>query len=59
MKKSIEGYMFNRIEKLGGKEYNHLGFESKGESFEDLLLSIVPEVGMKKNVRLTIEILDE
>jgi len=58
MKKTIEGFLFNRIEKLGDKQYNHIGFEDKGKSFGDLLTSFVPKIGMRKKARLTIEILD-
>ena len=56
MKKTIEGFLFNRIEKLGDKQYNHIGFEDKGKSFGDLLASFVPKIGMRKKARLTIEI---
>ena len=58
MKKTIDGYLFNRIEKLGGKEYSHIGFEDDAKSFGDLIASLAPEVGSKKKARLTIE-LDE
>jgi len=51
------GYLFNRIEELGDKKYNHIGFEDKNKSFGDLLASFVPEIGMKKKARITIEIL--
>ena len=59
MKKTINGYLFNRIEEIGNKKYNHIGFEGEKQSFGDLLASIVPKIGMKKKVRLTIEILEE
>jgi len=59
MKKTIEGYLFNRIEKLGNKEYNHIGFEDNEKSFGDIMASLVPKVGMKKKARLTIELFDE
>ena len=58
MKKTIKGYLFNRIEKLGDKEYNHIGFEGESQSFGDLLASLVPKIGIKKKVRLTIEVLE-
>ncbi|RLC38659.1 hypothetical protein DRH27_01720 [Candidatus Falkowbacteria bacterium] len=58
MKKTIKGNLFNRIEKLGNKKYVHVGFEDKDKTFGNLLGSFVPEVGMKKKVKLTIEILD-
>jgi len=56
MKKTIEGFLFNRIEKLGDKQYNHIGFEDRNKSFGDLLASFVPKIGMRKKARLTIEI---
>lgn len=59
MKKTIEGYLFNRIEKLGNKEYNHIGFEDKNKSFGDLINSLVPKVGMKKKAKLIIELIDD
>lgn len=58
MKKTIKGYLFNRIEELGNKKYNHIGFEGEKTSFGDLMASLVPEVGMKKKAQLTIEILN-
>ncbi len=58
MKKTIEGYLFNRIEEMGGRKYNHIGFEDREKSFGDLLVSFVPEIGMTKKARLTIETLD-
>ncbi len=59
MKKSLEGYLYNRIEKFGTKKYVHVGFDDGAGKFEKMLASLVPEVGMKKKVRLTIEILEK
>ena len=59
MNKTIEGYLFNRIEKLGNKKYHHIGFEDKKKTFGDMMESLVPEIGMKKKVKLTIKILKE
>jgi hypothetical protein len=59
MKKSIEGKIYNRIEKFGGKEYKHVGFEDEDKKFGDLLESIVPKVGMTKKVKITLEALEE
>jgi hypothetical protein len=59
MKKTIEGSLFNKIEKLGDKEYKHIGFEDKEKTFGDVMESFVPKVGMKKKVKLTIEILKD
>jgi len=58
MKKTIVGYLFNRIEKLGNKKYNHVGFEDRNKMFGDLIASLVPKVGMRKKARLTIELLN-
>jgi hypothetical protein len=58
MKKIIEGNLFNRIEKLGNKEYKHVGFEDDKRKFGDYLEDIVPTVGMTKRVILTIETLE-
>jgi len=57
--KVIEGHLFNRIEKLGNKEYEHIGFEDDEKKFGDLIASFVPKKGMKKKAKLTIEVLDE
>ncbi len=58
MKKIIEGKLFNRIEKLGNREYRHVGFEDKEKKFGDMIESFVPQVGMERKVRLTVEILE-
>jgi len=55
MKKTIQGHLFNRIEKLGKEKFNHLGFEKDGQSFGDILSEFVPKVGTKVKVKLTIE----
>ncbi len=59
MKKTIEGNLFNRIEKLGDKDYKHIGFEDKEKTFGNLIESFVPKTGMKKKVKLTIELLEK
>lgn len=58
MKKTINGWLFNRIEKIGNKEFNHLGCEGENASFGDFLALFVPKIGMRKKVRFTIETLD-
>lgn len=58
MKKTTTGYLFNRIEKLGGEEFNHLGCEGDGQDIGDFLALFVPEIGMRKKVRFTIETID-
>jgi len=55
----LEGHLFNRIEKLGDKEYEHIGFEDDEKKFGDLIASFVPKRGMRKKVKLTIEVLDK
>ncbi|MEA2097874.1 MAG: hypothetical protein U9P70_02260 [Patescibacteria group bacterium] len=59
MKKIIEGNLFNRIEKLGDKEYKHVGFEDDEGRFGDYLEDIVPTVGTVKRAKLTIEVLED
>ena len=59
IKKTIQGHLFNRIETLGGKEFNHIGFENKNGTFGDMLASFVPKIGMKKKAKLTIEIIED
>ncbi len=55
MKKTIKGTLFNRMEKLGNKEFNHIGCEGEKDSFGNFLSSFVPKIGMKRKVRFTIE----
>ena len=58
MKKTINGWLFNRIEKLGNKKYNHIGCEGENGSFGDFLASFVPKIGTRRKARFTIETLD-
>ena len=55
MKKTFEGYLFNRIEKIGNKKYNHVGCEGEDKIFGDFLSQFVPKIGMRKKVKFTIE----
>jgi len=59
MKKTFEGYLFSRLEKLGNKKYNHVGCEGKNDEFGDFLTQFVPELGMRRKVRFTIETQEE
>jgi len=59
MKRSIEGYVYNRIEKLGEKDYQHLGFEDDNKEFSKMLESFVPEIGMKRRVKITFEEIED
>ena len=58
MKKTINGWLFNRIEKLGNKKYNHIGCEGENGSFGDFLASFVQKIGTRRKARFTIETLD-
>ena len=55
MKLTFEGYLFNRLEKIGNKKYNHVGCEGETNGFGDFLTQFVPELGMKRKVKFTIE----
>ena len=55
MKKTFKGWLFNRMETLGNKEFNHVGCEGDDEKFIDFLTDFVPEVGMRRKVRFTVE----
>jgi len=59
MKKTFVGWLFNRIEIVGNKKYNHVGCEGKDEEFGQFLVQFVPEVGMRRKVKFTIEALEE
>jgi len=59
MKKTFDGWLFNRIEKLGGNIFNHVGCNGKNEKFIDFLTEFVPELGMQRKVKFTIETQEE
>lgn len=58
MKKSLEGELYHEIEKLGNEDFAHIGFRDAENQFGEIMASFVPEIGMTKKVRLTIEILE-
>jgi hypothetical protein len=58
IKKVIEGELFHEIEELGNKKYEHIGFRDNDNRFGDMITSLVPETGMKRKARLTIEIIE-
>jgi hypothetical protein len=55
MKLTFEGYLFNRLEKIGNKNYNHVGCEGEHSEFGDFLTHFVPKIGMRRKVKFTIE----
>ena len=55
MKKTFDGLLFNRIEKIGKDTFNHVGCKGNDEKFIDFLTQFVPEVGMQREVKFTIE----
>jgi len=59
MKQTFEGYLFNRLEKIGNKTYNHVGCEAENKNIGDFLTEFVPKLGMKRKVRFTIETQEE
>lgn len=59
MKKTFDGYLYNRIEKIGNKKYNHVGCEGDDENFGDFLSQFVPKTGMRRKVKFTIESLEK
>jgi hypothetical protein len=60
MKKQIfEGWLFNRLEKINGQVFNHIGFEGKEKDFIDFLSQFVPEIGTRRKVSLIIKAEDE
>lgn len=56
MKKTISGEIYNQLEKMGNQTYNHIGFRDENSLFPKMLEEIVPEIGMKRKVKITIEI---
>ena len=59
MEKTFDGYLFNRIEEIGNKKYNHVGCEGNSESFGDFLSQFVPELGTRRRVKFTIKALED
>jgi len=55
MKKTFEGHLFNRIEVLGDRKYNHVGCEGDNDKFLNFLSQFVPEVGMRRKVTFIVE----
>ena len=55
MKKTFNGWLFNRIEKLGGEVFNHVGCEGHDGQFRDFLTQFVPEPGTRRKVTFTVE----
>jgi len=59
MKKIFEGRVFNRMEIIGNKEYQHIGCEGERKDFGDFLVQFVPKLGMRRKVKFTIEALEK
>lgn len=59
MEKTFEGNLFNRIEKIGNKKYNHVGCEGDNENFGNFLSQFVPKIGTRRKVRFTIKALEK
>jgi len=55
MKRTFEGWLFNRIERLGGNTFNHVGCDGDNEQFIDFLTQFVSEVGTRRKVIFTVE----
>lgn len=59
MKKTFNGYLYNRIEKIGNRKYNHVGCEGEDKDFGDFLSQFVPKIGMRQKVKFIIETVDK
>ena len=59
MKKTFSGWLFNRMEKLGGNVFNHVGCKGDNEQFIDFLTQFFPEIGMQRKVTFTVESQDD
>lgn len=58
MKKTLVGEIYHQIEKLGNREYAHIGFRDPDNQFGETLAKLVPQPGMVKKAKITIEILE-
>jgi hypothetical protein len=59
MKKTFEGKLYNRLEKLGKKNFNHIGCMGDSEKFINFLAKFVPKLGMQRKVKFTVESIEE
>jgi hypothetical protein len=55
MKKQFKAYIYNRIEKIGKENFNHIGCEGIKKDCGDILSEFVPNIGDKRKVKFTIE----
>ena len=55
MKKTFYAYLYNRIEKIGDKDFNHIGCEGITKDCGDILSTFVPNLNDKMKVKFTIE----
>ena len=55
MEKKFKGWLFNRLENLGGETFNHVGCFGDDEKFIDFLTQFVPELGMKRKVTFIVQ----
>jgi len=58
MKKTLVGEIYHQIEKLGNREYAHIGFRDPDNQFGETLAKLVPQPAMVKKAKITIEILE-
>ncbi len=58
-KKEIYGYLFNRIEEIGGQKMQHIGFEPEEGDFGTMLEEFVPNIGDKLKVKVIFEVLEK
>ena len=56
-KQSLIGEVYHEIEEFGNKKYTHIGFRDKENKFGDMLAELVPEIGMTRKVKVTLELL--
>jgi len=54
----IKGEFYHIIQELGNKKYEHIGFKDNENKFQDMMESIVPQVGMTKKAIIKIEIIE-
>ena len=58
MKKTLKGELFHEIEKMGDKEYEHIGFRDGENRFGEMLAELVPEIGTTRKAKITVEVDD-
>lgn len=59
MKRVFYANLYNRIEKIGQEDFNHIGCEGIGKDCGDVLSEFVPNLNDTLKVKFTLETVEE